>query len=122
MGRRRVSDETLIAALLQCPTVELAAKHAGLSQRSIFDRLREGEFKRKYAEARRSLVDVALARMEKSLARAVHTLNEAMAGGGKMSDRIAAAKAVVDHVRWAQETDLAARMDQLESLIDEKEG
>lgn len=117
MGRRKVSDEALIEAILLTPTLEEAARRANIAERTLYYRLQNPEFKRKYADRRRALVDTAMARLEKSLARAIHTLNKNMSCG-RPSDENTAAKAVIDYVRWAQENgEIVQRLEELEETI-----
>jgi len=119
MGRRAINNAKLIEALLLAPTIEDAARRAKVSVRTMYNRLQNPEFKRAYNDRRRDLVEISLGRLEKSLDRAIHTLNKNM-GCGRASDENTAAKAVIDYVLSAREQqEITRRLDALEETLSE---
>lgn len=52
---RKNTDDRIIAALLSCSTVREAAEVAGVSERTIYTRLKEKDFKTSLEKARREL-------------------------------------------------------------------
>lgn len=73
-----VSNEAIIAALLQSGTVKEAATAAGISARTIHDRMKNDEFKMEYAEARNNVLRRAVNTMSDKLTAAVETVAEIM--------------------------------------------
>lgn len=73
-----VSNEAIIAALLQSGTVKEAATAAGISARTIHDRMKNDEFKMEYAEARNNVLRRAVNTMSEKLTAAVETVAEIM--------------------------------------------
>jgi hypothetical protein len=73
-GSKRNRWESAVAALLTEPSVEAAAAAAGISYRTLKAWLTLPEFRRLYQDARRRVVDDAVAGVQKLCARAVEAL------------------------------------------------
>ena len=74
-----VSNEEIIAALLQHGTIREAAEATGLSTRAIYDRMRKDrDFRGEYAEAKNSLMRRAVFSMSERLSAAIDTIAEIM--------------------------------------------
>lgn len=71
---KTISDEAIIAALLDHGTIRAAAEAVGLSERTIYDRMSDGEFQALYRAAKSDLVRAALLRINKHLERAIDTV------------------------------------------------
>lgn len=82
MSRRNetaVSNEQLIASLLQHGTIREAAQAAGISTRALYDRMRDDtDFRAEYAAAKNDIVRGAVIRMNESLSAAVTAITEIM--------------------------------------------
>jgi hypothetical protein len=68
--------EKVLVALLETPSVRDAAKSSGISEATIYNFLRDSEFKTAYREARRQTVETAIAQMQNSASEAVERLKE----------------------------------------------
>ncbi len=68
--------EKVLVALLETPSVRDAAKSSGISEATIYNFLRDSEFKTAYREARRQTVETAIAQMQNSASEAVDRLKE----------------------------------------------
>jgi DNA-binding LacI/PurR family transcriptional regulator len=68
--------EKVLVALLETPSVRDAAKSSGVSEATIYNFLRDSEFKTAYREARRQTVETAIAQMQNSASEAVDRLKE----------------------------------------------
>jgi hypothetical protein len=90
-------QEQAIAALLESPTVEEAARRAGVSYSTLKRWMRASPFALAYQRARRELLDVAVGRIQAAAGTAVDTLLAVAKNGGKDSDRVRAAGALLDH-------------------------
>ncbi len=114
--RRR---ELAVAALLEVPTIQEAAKASGVGLTTLHRWIREDiEFQTAYREAKRRALDQAIARLAVISSQAVETLREVMGDAEAPANaRVSAAKAVLDAAFKASETeDLAVRVTELERL------
>ncbi len=68
--------EKVLVALLETPSVRDAAKSSGVSEATIYNFLRDSEFKTAYRNARRQTVETAIAQMQNSASEAVERLKE----------------------------------------------
>ncbi len=76
---KAVSNEEIIAALLQCGTVKEAATIAGTTPRTIYERMNNDyEFRGEYAEAKNSLVRKAVFSINERLAEAIDAVSDIM--------------------------------------------
>ena len=71
---KTIPDEAIIAALLDHGTIRAAAEAVGLSERTIYDRMSDGEFQAPYRAAKSDLVRAALLRINRHLERAIDTV------------------------------------------------
>ena len=69
-----VSDEQIIAALLQHGTMKEAAAACGISPRTIYDRMDKREFRAQYMAAKNDLIRKAVFSINKKLSDAVDTV------------------------------------------------
>src|SRR2546423_9657819 len=91
-------QEKAIIALLNEPTMKEAAEAAGVSEVTLWRWLQTAGFRAAYIEARRLVVQQAIARTQAATSEAVSTLREVMNDqSAKGSERIAAAKAILDY-------------------------
>ena len=75
---KSVPDEIIISALLQNGTIEKAAAAAGVSTRTIYDRMREQEFSGLYAHAKADMLRAAVQNMNDRLSLAIDVIAEIM--------------------------------------------
>lgn len=73
-----VSDEQIIAALLDNGTLKTAAAAAGISERALYDRMNKGEFQALYKAAKADLIRAAVFNLNKQLQAAIDTVAEIM--------------------------------------------
>ena len=73
-----VSNEEVIAALLQSGTIKEAAKAAGLSTRAIYDRMEDKDFRAAYMAAKTDIIRAAVFSINRKLSEAVNTVSEIM--------------------------------------------
>jgi hypothetical protein len=89
--------ELAIAALLECPTVEDAARKIGVGYATLKRWMHDPTFAAAYRRIRRELLDAAAARIQAATGQAVDTLLAVAKSGAKDSDRVRAAVALLDH-------------------------
>ena len=73
-----ISDEVIIAALMNNGTIKDAATAVGISERTLYDRMNNGSFKEQYQSAKADLVRKAVYELNKQIGTAVNTVVEIM--------------------------------------------
>ena len=101
---KTISDEAIIAALLDHGTIRAAAEAVGLSERTIYDRMSDGEFQALYRAAKSDLVRAALLRINRHLERAIDTVAGIMEDEDNNADgRLQAAQTIINNAgKFAQ--------------------
>ena len=93
-----VSDEEIIAALLQSGSIAQAAELTGISARSIYDRMGTRDFKAAYSAAKSDIVRAAVLTMNRSLSAAVEVVTGIMNDdSNNAGTRLQAAKMIIDN-------------------------
>ncbi len=93
---RRQPDETLLLALACGATVPNAARQSGLSERTIYRRLADPEFRQKMRESRAEMSQRALGMLTAASLEAVKTLLSLQKDNVQASVRLGAARAVLE--------------------------
>ena len=75
---KKVSDETIIAALLNNGTLKAAAAAAGVSERTIYDRMNNGEFQALDKAAKADLIRAAVFSLNSKVQAAIDTVAAVM--------------------------------------------
>lgn len=73
-----VTDEQIIAALISNGTISQAAEAAGISPRTIYERMTHREFKAAYRAAKSDLIRQAVFNMDNKLTDAINTIADIM--------------------------------------------
>lgn len=73
-----VSNEKIIAALLQYGTMKEAAAAAGTTSRTIYDRMKDKEFRAEYMEAKNDIIRKAVFSINEKLAAAIDAVADIM--------------------------------------------
>ena len=114
-------EELAIACLLSERSIPRAARAARMDVDTLRRWLRDPAFQAAYRDARRMVVEQAVARLQQSTGKAAKVLHEAL-DAAKPGDRIRAANSILDHAIGAIElTDLLARIEALEAMQAERE-
>ena len=115
------NDEKILSALIATKTISAAAVTAGVSERTIYSRLADDDFRAEYERRQSMTLDAACKALQEAMTDAVDVLTTIM----KESDaspgtRISAARSVLDYgVKLTELTDLAARVAALETAAKE---
>ena len=75
---KAVSNEQIIAALLQHGTVKEAAQATGTTPRTIYDRMNDREFRAAYMAAKNDIIRKAVFTINEKLGAAIETVTEIM--------------------------------------------
>lgn len=76
--QKAISDEQIIAALLNNGTIKAAAAAVGISDRSLYDRMNDGEFIALYKAAKADLIRGAVININSQIQSAVQTVVDVM--------------------------------------------
>lgn len=79
MAEKAISDEQIIAALLNHGTIKQAAAAAGISERALYDRMNGGDFQALYKAAKADLIRGAVFSLNGKLQEAINTVAGIMA-------------------------------------------
>ena len=110
--------EQAIAALLEHPTMAEAALSCGVSERSLWRWLQRDDFRKRYREAQRAVVDSAITKLQAATMRAVETLERNLNCGNFFAEN-AAAQAILTHSFKAMELqEMQQRIERLEQILD----
>jgi hypothetical protein len=109
-SRQTRKRDVAIGALLTEPTIEAAAKAAGIGEKTLRRWLHEPDFDAAHREAREEVVRTAVGRLRALLGEAIETLRRGMTCGTP-SVEIRAAVAVIEQViKGTDVLDLAERV------------
>ncbi len=110
-------------ALLAHGTIDAAYEAAGVSKTTMWRFLQLPEFQARYRAARRQLVEAAIAQLQSDCTIAVRVLREVAEDAEVLaSSRVAAAKTIIEmSLRGVELSDLAERVERLESLLESQE-
>ena len=101
---KNVSDETIIAALLANGTIKAAAAAAGVSERTVYDRMNTGDFQALYKAAKADLIRAAVFSLNGKINAAIDTVAAIMEDeSNNAAVRLQAAQTILNNAgRFAQ--------------------
>ena len=119
----RVTDNALISALLTCPTIKQASEQVGLSEQSVYSRLRKPDFRAQLQNARDNQFQVISSKLENANFRALDTLinilddSEVSAG-----IKVKASQTLLDlSLKNREQIDVISRIENLEEMLKSQE-
>ena len=120
-GRIRKTDE-VIAALMSNSTVKAAASSLGLHENTVLGYLKDEAFMAAYVDVRRSVLSVAMARLQASVGQAVETLNTIMVDEeSPSSSRVSAARCILEmSAKFVEHEEIIVRLEALEAIIEKR--
>lgn len=114
-------SEQFIAALLSNPTIEAAAKSAGISDATAWRWLKDPKFAEQYRDARREAMRQTTARLQEAAGESVECLREVQRDGESESARVSAARTILEQALKAVDLeDVQQRLDALEANLKTK--
>ncbi len=114
---RKNADERLILTLAGGSTVQAASQLCEVSERTIFRRLQDPEFKRRVGLARADMVERALSHLAAGAAEAVIVLRNLLTADGD-NIKLGAARAILEIGNRLRETvELEQRLTELEERV-----
>ena len=116
--KKKISDEQIITALLSNGTIKAAAAAVGISERSIYDRMNEGEFIALYKSAKADLIRGAVVNLNEKIQAAIDTVNDIMNdNSNNAAIRLQAAQTILNNANkfsqrlTAEEQSVTTQMD-----------
>lgn len=96
---KAVSNEEIIAAIMEHGTIKAAAESAGISQRAIYDRMNgDTEFIKAYRAAKGEILRAAVMSLNSKVSDAIETIAEIMQNRNeKAAVRIQAAQTIINN-------------------------
>ena len=118
----KISDETILSALISAGSIRGAAKRANISEGTVRNRLSDPDFRAEFDKLRGELLQEAAQGLTARLESATATMAEIMEDGqNPASVRVSAADAVLRHaLRYLEAADILRRLDALEAAQEEK--
>ena len=120
-----VTDERLLALLIEHGSVTRVAKIAGLSRNAIYMRLRQNEdFRAKYEEAKNAVLQDACGAISTKLETAAAVLYDVATNDrAAVTVRVSAADSLLRHgLRYIEQGEILKRLDALEQAMNESGG
>lgn len=101
---KKATDEQIIAALLANGTLRAAAAAVGVSERTIYDRMSDGEFQALYKAAKADLIRAAVFNLNRQLQAAIDTVVQIMQDeNNSAATRLQAAQTILNNAgKFAQ--------------------
>ena len=117
MTKKIINDDAILAALLTSDTQKDAAKKAGVCEKTIYNKLSDEEFYSKYSKARKTLVNKAAFQIQRALSTSISELRTIVEKGAKDSDRISAARALLEYgLSYTELAEIKRQIAELEKL------
>ena len=116
-GDRKNADLALVLAVASGLTNKQAAEQAGVSESTVYRRLRDPAFKQQVREARAATVEQASARLTAASLTAIQTLLQLLDAESE-SVRLGSARVILElGVKFREAQELEARISQLEQQL-----
>ena len=114
-NEKAVSNEEIIAALMNSGTLAQAAQAAGISSRALYDRMGDAEFRAEYRTAKAAILRQAAQTLNGRIAGAVDTIAEIMQDAdANPAIRLQAAQTIL-----SQAAKFAERLDAVDAKAEE---
>lgn len=98
MATKAVSNEDIIAALLQSGTIKEAAAAAGTTPRTIYNRMNDREFRAEYMEAKNGIIRRAVFSINEKLSAAIDAVVDIMSNDeNNPAIRLQAAQVIINN-------------------------
>ena len=118
---RRNSDQLLLMTLACGATAEAAAQKAGVSERTVYRRLKDPGFQNQLQRLRSDMVQRAAGTLTAAATEAIKTLLSLLQSSIPHAVRLGAARSILEiGMRVREATDLEGRLQALETRLIEK--
>lgn len=112
-------NEVILAALLSNPTVKAASEACGVSERQIYERLRDPAFKKRYQAARLEVLEQSTAYLQGIVCDALLKMYEVMNDPKNSSTvQLKAAQAITrTQIAMTEQTDILTQLAELRKAV-----
>lgn len=116
---KKISDETILAALITCGSIRKAAVVAECSEATIRQRLKNETFNKEYTNAKQTILTEACDALSARLTLAVDTLCEIIESKETQNTvKVSAADALLRHgLRYVEAVNIIKRIEALEEQL-----
>ena len=116
MARKRLTDEAIVAALIECGSIKGAAASLQCTARTLYERMKKPEFKKIYTQAKGDILKTATAKLQGNLCGAIDTLTEIMKDTeAPKQTRANCAVSVLQYgAKFTEATDIIERLEAVE--------
>ena len=115
-SKKRLTDEAIIAALIEHGSIKGAAASLQCTARTLYDRMKKPEFKKLYAQAKSEVLKTATAKLQGNLCGAIDTLAAIMTDeeAAKQTRANCAVSILQYGARFTEATDVLERLEAIE--------
>ena len=116
MARKRLTDEAIVAALIECGSIKGAAASLQCTARTLYERMKKPEFKKIYTQAKGDILKTATAKLQGNLCGSIDTLTEIMKDTeAPKQTRANCAVSVLQYgAKFTEATDIIERLEAIE--------
>ncbi len=118
MTRKRLTDEAIIAALIENGSIKAAAASLQCTTRTLYERMKKPEFKKLYTQAKTDILKTATAKLQGNLCGAIDTLAEIMNDEeAAKQTRVNSAVSILQYgARFTEASDIMERLEAIETI------
>ena len=117
-SKRKKNEDQLLLALACGATAEAAARQCGLSERTVYSRLGDGEFKKRLESIRNDMIQRSSGMLTAAAGEAVRTLLALQKEAVPAAVRLGAARAVLEiGIKLRQMVEIEQRLTELEEHV-----
>lgn len=115
-SKKRLTDEAIIAALIEYGSIKGAAAFLGCTTRTLYERMKKPEFKELYTQAKAEIIRAATAKLQGNLCGAIDTLAAIMNDEETAKQtRVNSAVSILQYgARFTEATDILERLEAIE--------
>lgn len=116
--KKRIQNETIIAALIAEGSIKAAAVSIGCAPRTVYNRMRKPDFKILYSQAKAELVKNVTAKLQGQMCNAIDTLVEIMndTDAAKQTRANCAVSILQYGARFTETADILERLEEIERI------
>ncbi len=116
MARKRLEDETIIAALIAEGSIKGAAASLKCTVRTLYSRMKAPGFKEQYTRAKAEILRTATTKLQGSLVKAIDTLIQVMESKDTAPQiKVNSATSILQYAaRFTETTDILERLETIE--------
>jgi len=119
--KRKKNEDSLLLALACGATVEAAARQCGLSERTVYNRLGDDEFKRRLERVRTDMVGRSAGMLTAAGGESVRTLLT-LQKDSTPAVRLGAARTILEMgLKIRQLVEVELRLDEVEAMLDDRD-